>query len=97
VGLNYNRFNHLWPNGNSSIQIWASGKQAHNQGECRGENSSIPLEKCVGYSLKISDIVQKIWDPLRKLFAPPGAPSWLRAWWNIYVQFWVTSNSFIQF
>jgi len=26
------------------------------------------------------DIVKKIWAPLRKLFAPPGVPSWLRAW-----------------
>jgi len=26
------------------------------------------------------DIVQKIWAPLRKLFALPGVPSWLRAW-----------------
>jgi len=26
------------------------------------------------------DRVQKIWTPLRKLFAPPGVPSWLRAW-----------------
>jgi len=25
------------------------------------------------------DIVQKMWGPLGKLFAPPGAPSWLRA------------------
>jgi len=25
------------------------------------------------------DIVQKIWAPLRKLFAPPGDPSWLWA------------------
>jgi len=24
------------------------------------------------------DIVQKIWDPLRKLFARSGVPSWLR-------------------
>jgi len=38
------------------------------------------LEKCVGHSLKILHIVQKIWAPLRKLFAPPGVPSWLRAW-----------------
>jgi len=22
----------------------------------------------------------KIWPPLRKLFAPPGVPSWLRVW-----------------
>jgi len=29
------------------------------------------------------DIVQKIWAPLGKLFAPPGVPNWLRAW--IYV------------
>jgi len=21
-----------------------------------------------------------MWAPLRKLFAPPGVPSWLRAW-----------------
>ena len=44
------------------------------------ENFSLPLEKCVGYSLKILDIVQKICDPLKNLFAPPGVPSWLRAW-----------------
>ena len=30
--------------------------------------------------LKLLDIVQKLWAPLRKLFAPPGVPSWLRAW-----------------
>jgi len=27
----------------------------------------------IGHSLKI-------WAPLRKLFAPPGVPSWLQAW-----------------
>jgi len=37
------------------------------------------LEKCVGHNLKILDIVPKIWAPLRKLFAPPGVPIWLRA------------------
>jgi len=26
------------------------------------------------------DTVQKIWTLLRKLFAPPGVLSWLRAW-----------------
>jgi len=26
------------------------------------------------------DIVKKIWVPLRKLIAPLGLPSWLRAW-----------------
>ena len=39
-----------------------------------------PLEKCVGHSLKIFDIVQKFWAPLGNLFAPPGVPSWLRVW-----------------
>ena len=41
-----------------------------------------PPGKCVGYSLKILDTVQKIWGPLRKLFAPPSVPSWLRAWFS---------------
>ena len=56
--------------------------QTHNQGGAKPplEHFSPPLEKCVGYSLKLLDIVQKIWAPLRKLFAPPGVPSWLRAW-----------------
>jgi len=49
-------------------------------GEAPLENFSPPLEKCVGHNLKILDIVQKIWAPLGKLFAPPGVPSWLRAW-----------------
>jgi len=26
------------------------------------------------------DTVQKMWAPLRKFFAPPGVPRWLRAW-----------------
>jgi len=30
-----------------------------------------PLKKCVGHSLKLLDIVQKIWAPHRKLFDPP--------------------------
>jgi len=40
------------------------------------------LEEFVGHSLKILDIVQNIWAPLGKLFAPTGVPSWLRAWWS---------------
>jgi len=40
----------------------------------------LPLEKSVGHSWKLLDIVWKIWAPLRKLFATPGVPSWLRAW-----------------
>jgi len=58
--------------------------QDHNRGGAGGEapleNFSPLLEKCVGRSLKLLDIVQKIWAPLRKLFARPGVPSWLRAW-----------------
>jgi len=52
--------------------------QVRNQGAQGGV--SPPRKKYVGYSLKLSYIVQKIWAPLRKLFAPPGVPSWLRAW-----------------
>jgi len=40
---------------------------------------SPPLEKCVGHRLKLLDIIQNIWAPLRKLFAPLSVPSWLRA------------------
>jgi len=29
------------------------------------------------------EIVQSIWAPLRKLFAPPGVPGWLRAWYGV--------------
>jgi len=28
---------------------------------------------------------KKIWDPLRKLFSPPGVPSWLQVWFKIKV------------
>jgi len=38
------------------------------------------MEKSVGHSLKLLDALQKIWAPLRKLFTPPGVPSWLRTW-----------------
>jgi len=37
------------------------------------------MEKCIGHRLKLLGIVQQIWAALRKLFAPPGDPSWLRA------------------
>ena len=58
--------------------------QARNQGVRKGceaplERFSPPLEKCAGYSLKLLDTVKKIWAPLRKFFASPGVPSWLRA------------------
>jgi len=39
-----------------------------------------PLENFSTTWKNVLDIVQKIWAPLSKLFAPPGVPSWLRAW-----------------
>jgi len=38
------------------------------------------LEKSVGHSLKLFDNIKKNLTPLRKLFALPGIPSWLRAY-----------------
>jgi len=48
--------------------------QARNQGggEYPPRKIFSPMGKCVGYSLIILDIIQKISAPLRKLFAPPG-------------------------
>jgi len=39
----------------------------------------IPWINVLDIVLKLSDIVQKVWAPLRKLFAPPAVLSWLRA------------------
>jgi len=50
------------------------------EGEASPRKIFAPLEKCVGHSLKLLDTIQKISAPLRKFFAPPGVPSWLRAW-----------------
>jgi len=62
------------------------------EGEGPLEIFSPPLEKCVGYSLKLLDIVQKIWAPLRQLFAPPGVPSWLRACFTVVGKDYITEN-----
>jgi len=35
--------------------------------------------ECVGHSLKLLDIFQKIWTPLRKLFIPLGVLCRIRA------------------
>jgi len=61
---------------NQWYQWWQARKQ---RGEAPLETFSPPLEKCVGHSLKLLDIVQKLWAPRRKLFAPPNVSSWLRA------------------
>jgi len=62
--------------------LWLRPAQARNQGggEAPPRKFFAPPDKFVGYILKLLDIVQKLWAPLRKHFAPPGAPSWLRAW-----------------
>jgi len=63
------------------IMMLQRRRQARNQGGADPlEKFSPPLEKCIGYRLKLLDIVQTIWAPLRKRFAPPGVQSWLRAW-----------------
>jgi len=48
----------------------------------RGENLEIfrPPGKMWWTSFKTIGHVQKMWAPCRKLLAPPGVPSWLRAW-----------------
>jgi len=55
--------------------------QARKQGE-QGAYPHIkifsPLEKCVGHSLKLLDIVKKF-GPLSENSSTPGDPSWLRA------------------
>jgi len=54
--------------------------QTRNQG-CKAPSRKffVSLEKCLGHSLKLLDTAQKMWAPLKKLFAPPGVPGWLRA------------------
>jgi len=55
-----------------------------------------PLENSVGHTLKLLDIVQKIWAPLGELFAPPGVPSWLRACPAFYGQQTASKYNIIQ-
>jgi len=43
-----------------------------------GRDSEAPLEKCVGYNLKLL-YIEKIWPYFTKLFALRSVPSWLRA------------------
>jgi len=38
-------------------------------------------------------MVQKIWAPLRKVFAPPSDPSWLRAWLSVSARLYVPCSS----
>jgi len=44
------------------------------RGEAPLESFSPPLEKFVGYILKLLDIVEKIWAPLGKLFGLSWCP-----------------------
>jgi len=83
---------HLLPSKNFAIHqrlTIISSTQTRNQGgKPHLEKFSPSLEKCVGHGLKLLDIVQKNWAPLRKPFDLPGVPSWLRA--CIYVSWCVT-------
>ena len=64
----------------AKIWKWRSESRPVTRGrEAPLEKFSLPLQKCVGHSLKILEIVWKIWALLGKLFAHPGVPSWLRA------------------
>ena len=55
--------------------------QARNQGGGEVPRKFLPpLEKWSEHNLNILGMVQKIWAPLGKLFAPPGVLSWLRAY-----------------
>ena len=56
------------------------------------EKFSPLLEECVAHGLKILDIVQKIWTPLGKLFAPPGVLRWLRACLLPFQNYWRLSE-----
>jgi len=40
------------------------------RGGCPPAKMFAPLEKCVGHSLKLLAIVEKIWPPLKAHFAP---------------------------
>jgi len=69
----------------AAFTLLVSAHQARNQSGAGSakpplEQFSLHLEECVGHRLKLLDIIQEIWAPLRKLFAPPGVPNWLRAW-----------------
>jgi len=52
-----------------------------------------PLEKSVGHSWKLLDIFLKSWAPLRKLFATPGVPSWLRVWYILHTDFAILNHA----
>jgi len=73
--------------------------QAHSQGGRKGAKPprkilSPLLGKCLGHNLKLLDKVQKLWILLRKLFAPPGVISWLRARQNYNMISVATAQSY---
>ena len=51
----------------------------------------VALQQNTGLLCWISFEILDVWDPLRKLFAPPGVPSWLRTW-EVLVWFWSLST-----
>jgi len=66
----------------TNMLLWWTQARSYG-GEAPLESFLPPLEKCVGHSLKLLDIGQLILAPLGKLFAAPGASSWLMAWVDI--------------
>jgi len=62
-------------NASNGIALEHGTRPVTRGGEALSRKFFAPLEKCVGYSLKLLNIIQKIWAPLRKLFAPPGVPN----------------------
>jgi len=62
---------------------WTQARNQGKGGEAYTANLFAPLEKSVWHGWKLLDKVWKILAPLRKLFATPDVPSWLRAWLDI--------------
>jgi len=90
-------FGNLQCSATSSKPISRCSSQARNQGSAVAKlpyKHFRPLKKCDGNSLKLLDIAQKMWAPLRKRFAPPGVLSWLRAWFKLQpVKIWKRNSS----
>ena len=60
---------------------WTYFKVIGHRPVTKGEEvRTLPLQTFSPPWKNLLGIVWKIWAPLRKLFARPGVPSWLRAW-----------------
>jgi len=77
---NLSHFTGIW----KTLKVTVWGRPVTRGAKLPLENFTPSLEKYVGHNLKVLGIVWKIWATLRKLFAPPGVPSWLRAWYEAH-------------